>query len=132
MPDSPQIRRWVTLRTAAVAVALGCAVLVLFTFDPLTSSVFPPCPLHALTGLLCPGCGSVRAMHRLVHGDLCGALSMNPLMVASLPFLALLACRRSWCYRPWLPWLSLGILVAYGALRNVPIWPFVILAPRMT
>ena len=55
---------------------------------------------------------------------------MNSLMVVSLPFLAMLAMRRSWLYQVWLPWVSLGILVTYAILRNIPAWPFALLAPE--
>jgi len=40
----------------------------------------PLCPLHAVTGLPCPTCGSTRAAIALVHGDLATALAWNPLM----------------------------------------------------
>jgi hypothetical protein len=40
----------------------------------------PLCPLHAVTGLPCPTCGSTRAASALVHGNLAGALTWNPLM----------------------------------------------------
>lgn len=44
-----------------------------------------------LTGLQCPGCGSQRAIHALLTGELGQAWHFNALMVASLPFLLLLA-----------------------------------------
>jgi len=40
----------------------------------------PLCPLHAVTGLPCPTCGSTRAASALVRGDLAAALTWNPLM----------------------------------------------------
>ena len=40
----------------------------------------PLCPLHAVTGLPCPTCGSTRAASALVHGDLAAAVAWNPLM----------------------------------------------------
>jgi hypothetical protein len=35
-----------------------------------------------------------------------------------------------WVYRPWVPWAVLVILVGYGVLRNIPVWPFTLLAPH--
>jgi MFS superfamily sulfate permease-like transporter len=36
------------------------------------------CPLRALTGVPCPLCGMTRGVTSAVHGDLVGALRMNP------------------------------------------------------
>ena len=70
---------WLSLIAAAAA--------VLFFFDPSKSSLFPPCPFRALTGLLCPGCGSTRALHELVHGRLITALKLSPLLAVYAPIL---------------------------------------------
>ncbi|MFI5006312.1 MAG: DUF2752 domain-containing protein [Solirubrobacterales bacterium] len=63
---------------------LGAAMVALFHLDRLPFSV---CYLKALTGIPCPTCGSTRAVGCLAHGDLPGALAMNPLATAA--FLAL-------------------------------------------
>jgi len=77
-------------RLAALAiVATGATALVtLYFHDPAAAGFFPPCPFHYLTGLHCPGCGTLRATHQLLHGHPLAALDLNPLMVLSLPFLA--------------------------------------------
>jgi hypothetical protein len=110
------------------AIVAGLALLL--WSDPATSGHFPPCPLHALTGLHCPGCGSLRATHQLLRGNLPGALALNPLLIVSLPGLGLLLLRPGWTQRVWLPWLALAILLAYGILRNIPHAPFSLLAPH--
>ena len=47
-----------------------------------TSGVpFPKCLFFSLTGLQCPGCGSQRALHSLLHLDLVAALRYNAYMV---------------------------------------------------
>ncbi len=90
-----------------------------------------PCPFHAATGWWCPGCGMTRAVHRLVRGDLPGALSFNvfvPVDVigAVIGWWSWFAA-RSW-ERPvrwparvatgW--WFGLGAtFLAYGVLRNI-------------
>ena len=53
--------------------------------------MFPRCPFYVLTGLKCPGCGSQRALHCLLHMDIAGAAANNFLLVAALPLVALLA-----------------------------------------
>ncbi|MBK9015906.1 MAG: DUF2752 domain-containing protein [Saprospiraceae bacterium] len=57
-----------------------------FLFDPASSSFFPKCPFSR-PRLKCPGCGSQRAIHALLHLQVGRAFSENPLMVISIPYL---------------------------------------------
>lgn len=119
--------------------ALAVSAAVLWRFDPnVAGNPLPPCPLYALTGLLCPGCGSTRALHALLHADPLRALSMNALLVASLPVLPLMALDAlGMLAAPWrarLRWLldARGwavLVIGYGVLRNLPWMPFAALAP---
>ncbi|MFN2352836.1 MAG: DUF2752 domain-containing protein [Kiritimatiellia bacterium] len=114
---------------AACAAAIALPLAVLFLFNPATTRFFPPCPVHCVTGFYCPGCGSLRAMHNLLHGHLVEAMSRNPLMVVSIPIVALMSLNPSWIYRKWVPWTAMAVLIGYGILRNMPLWPFVLMAP---
>jgi len=51
-------------------------------------SFFPACPVKALTGFDCPGCGSQRAIHALLNGNFKAALYSNPLLMLLMPYLA--------------------------------------------
>lgn len=130
-------KQWVP----AGMLALGFAgVILLRTFDPATSQLFPPCPVHYLTGLYCPGCGSLRALHQLLHGNLQAAWAMNPLSVILFPFLAYgLACEavhyvggkrlpEFTLSAVWIRALCAAILL-FGIARNLPLHPFNLLAP---
>jgi hypothetical protein len=129
--------RWQFL-LAALAV-LGVLAL-LFVADPATSGLFPPCPFHAVTGLHCPGCGTLRALHQLLHGNVPAALGLNPLAVILLPVIACwLLFRLGQGMRGrsaravilpafWI-WTLLGVIIAFWILRNVPLYPFTLLAP---
>ena len=64
-----------------------------------------------------------------LHGRLAAAVSMNPLMVVFIPILGTLFFNSSWIRRRWIPWAALGVLITYGLARNIPTWPFVLLAP---
>lgn len=122
------------LGLGAVAVAV-----VLARLDPnAADSVLPPCPFLALTGWFCPGCGSTRALHALLHGDLVQALAMNPLLVIAMPLLGWMALNASGVNMPGrrllLPWaanpkLWLVVLLGHAVLRNLPWIPFAWLAP---
>jgi len=114
---------------AAGAVVVG-ALLVVYFVDPSRSPLFLPCPVHRATGLYCPGCGSTRALHNLLHGDLSGAMAKNPLMVVSIPLIVLLYLRPRWAYNRAVPWIAFAIIVVYGVLRNLGTYPFTLLAPH--
>lgn len=127
------------LKLLFVTGAIFVVVLALFVLDPSEGSFYPPCPFHRLTGLYCPGCGSLRAVHQLLHGNLPVALGLNPLMVLSLPFLgyclispcvATVAKRANAGFIPafWI-WLILLVIILFWILRNLPIYPFTLLAP---
>lgn len=42
-----------------------------------------------MTGLDCPGCGSQRALHHLLHLQFKDAFFSNPLLVLAIPYLLL-------------------------------------------
>jgi len=82
-----------------LAAAAGLGALALRLRDPHESGSWGYCPYHLLTGGWCPGCGGLRAVNDLTHGDLVGAASSNLLFVAMLPFIAafwLLWVRAAW------------------------------------
>ena len=70
---------------------LAAALGLLFCFNPASTQLYPPCPLHALAGLYCPGCGSLRAVHQLLHGHVRAAFGYNPVLLIILPFLGALS-----------------------------------------
>jgi hypothetical protein len=128
-------------RHAAATIALlAASAVVLYLVDPATTRCFPPCPFHTLTGLYCPGCGSLRASHQLLHGRVGAAFGLNPLMVLAAPPLAYaLLCRLADTVtsirlprprmRAWWAWAVLVVILAFWILRNVPVAPFRALAP---
>lgn len=133
---APPRRDWRGLRQPAVLGGLalaGCAYL--WVVDPNTTTSGPPCPLHGLTGLDCPGCGITRATHALLHGEVGRALDHNLLYVLALPFLLYALVRwgagRVGVELPprvrWQPWMTaLGVVVVLGYLvvRNLPWFPY--------
>jgi len=124
----------------AMLAACALAMITLRLFDPATSGIFPPCPVHYLTGWYCPGCGSLRAIHQLLQGNLRAAWALNPLTVILLPFLSydllstvLLEMRGHGLPQPflranWIRALCVAIIL-FGIARNLPVHPFDLLAP---
>ena len=129
-------------RGLALALALlgVLAGLVLFCFDPAQWSFYPPCLFHQLTGLACPGCGGLRALHQLAHGHVAVAFHLNPLLVLAVPMALWLLARQlagkhagkrivATLSRPPWPWIVLGVVILFGVLRNLPLPPFAYLSP---
>jgi hypothetical protein len=81
--------RWRGVRTPVlVAGVLLAGSVALHLRDPHRSGSYGFCPWLALTGTYCPGCGGLRAVNDLTHGNVLAAASSNLLFVASLPFVA--------------------------------------------
>ncbi len=65
--------------------AAGASALALLAvYDPHQAGSYGFCPFKAITGLPCPGCGGLRSMNLLLHGDFAAAASSNLLAVAVL------------------------------------------------
>ncbi len=76
-------------RAAAVLACAGVAgIAVLFFFDPATAGFYPPCLFKTVFGAPCPGCGSLRAMHQLLHGNVAAAWTLNPTLMLAGPLAA--------------------------------------------
>ena len=137
---------WIrTKRSVRAALLLGAAAvfaagaLYLYFHDPYQYPL--PCIIKLLTGLYCPGCGAGRACFSILHGKFFDAFCYNPLLVILLPFAGGYIAARG------IDWAVTGgnhidrkisiklllavliIILIYGILRNIPIFPFSLLAP---
>lgn len=92
--------RWHRVRPPVlVAAAVLGASLLLHLRDPHQSGSWGLCPWLFLTGSYCPGCGGLRAVNDLTHGDVVAAASSNLLFVGSIP-LAMFVWAR-WARDRW-------------------------------
>ena len=109
-------------------------------FDPTKAGFLPVCPLYALTGIACPGCGLTRGFHALFHGDVLTALDHNALLpifvlLFGFGFLSLFyfALRGRPLglniFHPIALWVALVLLLVFGVVRNLPWYPFNVLFP---
>lgn len=126
-----------------VVLGLCIALLLAFALYRLGPSArwFPGCLLHKLTGLDCPGCGMTRAVHATLHGRLGEAFRFNPVGMVLLPaaLIGLGLELLGWVRGKPLPlqfraggrwgWWIVGGLLVFWILRNIPTWPFTLLAP---
>ncbi len=91
----------------------------------------PACPSRVLGGWLCPGCGSLRATHHLLHLRVGEALRHNALAVAlgapalafvvwSMAHVAVCGLGARGVRAPACTgWVVLAIVIGFGVIRNV-------------
>lgn len=93
---------------------IGIASLVfLYFWNPSEISSFPKCPFFAITGYQCPGCGTLRGIHALLHFRIADAWGHNPFMIVSIPVVFSLLL--------W-PRFRFSVLLAYIILCATLLW----------
>jgi len=121
------------MRRALVIILVIVAAMVLgtiyFAVDPSSSSLFPRCTFLSLTGYKCPGCGSQRAIHALLHGDIVGAFKYNALLLIAIPWIAVCLLAETQRTRnprlyarinaPRLIWIFLALVIVWWVVRNI-------------
>lgn len=133
MADSKKL-----VKIASVLLLFGGIFIVFYFYNPSSGiSVFPSCPFKTLSGYNCPGCGSQRAIHQLLHGNLVEAFYLNPLLVLSIPiilyglgtraynYLFDTSHRVEFFYSKLFIYSYFGIAIVYWVVRNLSIYPFV-------
>ncbi len=117
----------------AAAAATMLALVMVYEVPPGENSFYPSCPFFQLTGWECPGCGSTRALHALLHLRWVEAMALNPVFTALFPFLLM------WGIAQYVSFLRTGGFIAlkiprrayaviamlifvFGILRNLPHW----------
>ncbi|MBR5373143.1 MAG: DUF2752 domain-containing protein [Paludibacteraceae bacterium] len=114
-----------------IAVAVICVVLaiVYHKYNPSDFKLFPKCPFYVLTGLKCPGCGTQRAIHCLLHLEILPAIRYNAFMVFSIPFIILSVIssqiqeKHPALYnrlnKPCVPFTCLVLAIGWWIIRNI-------------
>jgi hypothetical protein len=137
IPINPAVQR---ISAAAGVIAMLGGAGIVAAFDPSQTHILPVCPLYALTGFACPGCGLTRGFHALFHGDVLTALDFNALipiwtavfgyLLLSLLFTVSRGRGLSWKWvSPAMLFGFLVLLLTFGVLRNLPYYPFSVLFP---
>jgi hypothetical protein len=76
------VRTFVLVSLAAVA-----GVLLLKFFPYTRYHFYPVCPWYALTHTYCPGCGTLRGIDHMLHGDIFGLFKSNKIGMLFMPIL---------------------------------------------
>ena len=121
---------------------LGVA-FIYYSYNPSTNKYFPTCPLYKFTGLFCAGCGSQRAVHYLLTGNIIAALNANMLAVLFLPLLVFYYVVQAINYLKSPSVISLGIInktwfiftlailfITFWIVRNIPVEGGNLMAPH--
>ena len=120
----------------------GAFVYYFFMHNPMKEgAVFLRCPSNLIFGINCPGCGSHRAIYYLLHFDILEALRYNALLTISFPFILYIGAiwiynfifekqvRIKLFYNNKIVWLLFFVIIIYGILRNIAIYPLTFLSP---
>jgi hypothetical protein len=127
------------VEVAVIWVIVAGAATYLFLVNPARGVGYPTCPFRMLTGLQCPGCGSTRALHQLLHGHPLAAFELNPLLVIAVPFFALVLLlftqqaifgssyftKLNSAVPRKFGWVMLAVIVCFWIVRNTSLYPFI-------
>lgn len=113
---------------------LACAAV--WWADPTTpGGLLPVCPTKLLLGIDCPGCGTLRMVYSLLHGDLLAAAKFNALALAATVLVGWayaawtygrVTGRRVWRWQRhrWAATVTLVLVSAWFVVRILPFGPF--------
>lgn len=116
-------------------------MLALYIFwNPSETNMFPKCPVYTATGIYCPGCGSQRAAHKILNGNIIEGIRHNYMIV----LLAMVLLYQGFIYvmndmlgknitnllhKSKVTLSILIIVILFWILRNINLFPFTELAP---
>ncbi len=120
---------------------VGMTIAILYFYFNPNTAFFPRCPLYTTTGIYCPGCGSQRAFHDLLHLDFKGVIGHNLLFLFGFTILIyhLIIYVLNTFYKKRIknilyykkaPIFILVLVIIFWILRNIPLYPFTLLAPK--
>lgn len=82
--------RRILITAVVMALVIATVVVCLAVVDPMQAAWFPKCPSKLVTGYDCPGCGSSRAIHAMLHGDIAAAWHFNAALFFAIPLIIFL------------------------------------------
>jgi hypothetical protein len=124
-----RVDKHVKIRNLYWIAAAIIVVLIYGLLDP-ADGFFPKCPFRLMTGWLCPGCGSQRAIHQLLHGQIAASYHYNQLFLPTIVYAAIGAFISTFVPAKWptvrkkfygaaAAYTALAIILVFAVLRNV-------------
>lgn len=116
-------------------------MLALYFFgNPTELNIFPKCPFYVVTKIYCPGCGSQRAAHKILNGNIIDGIRHNYL-IAILGLVLLYEIFifimntildkgiTNLLHKSKVTHGILTVILLFWILRNINLFPFTELAP---
>ncbi len=122
-------------------ILISVMAVLFFVLNPEEYKLFPRCIFNSVTGYYCPGCGSQRAIHDLLHFNFLGVVNHNILFIPAFLLIfyhytsPVLNKIFNWklpniFYFKSTPWIIFGIVILFWIIRNIHTYPFSVLAPN--
>ena len=124
----------------SIVIVLILMLSLYFFLDPSSTAFFPKCPFLSFTGFYCPGCGSQRAIHNILQGNIFSGIRHNYLILLMglvLGYQALIFLLNKFgsktygnlLHKSKMTKAILAMVIIFWILRNIPTAPFTELAP---
>lgn len=129
--------------TIAVVLLIAFGAVFLYNHNPTGANLVGSCLTNSLFGIYCPGCGLTRCLYSILHLDFYQAFRYNSAVFILLPVFAVYLAIRliDWVvtgknridrHIPTALFIVIFILVLiYGIVRNIPVYPFTLLIPTV-
>ncbi|QTV06302.1 DUF2752 domain-containing protein [Faecalibacter bovis] len=132
--ESAKRNKNILIKICSILLLGGALIFYFYQNNPSdNNSFFLRCPSNFLFNIDCPGCGTQRAIHHLLHLEIAEAFRFNALFVLFSPLIlvviALLIYNFIFDKSVRLPFLAnkyfliviIVIILLFGILRNIPI-----------
>jgi hypothetical protein len=117
-------------KAAVIIFITAACILTIYLLNPAVYTYYPTCYLYFLTGKLCPGCGGMRGMYQILHGNLFEGLKFNLLLVLVIPVgayyllseFSILLFNKPFPHLPYskpIFYIVLSIVILYWIIRNL-------------
>ena len=130
IPNIGRVSHNVFYAGAVLGITAGMAGLFLAVLRIDLREILPPCSLHTMTGLYCPGCGGTRACYALMQGQVLKSVLAHPLvlylaagyilyMLSHLLQIFTHGKIRGLFFCPYYCYVGIGILLTQFAAKNL-------------